>query len=186
MSAIRKLLISPNSSVVPYNNVWPKYPPSLFMACGARLIGNVTCGENVTLWFNTIIRGDVNYIEIGDYTNIQDNTTIHVSYKREATHIGKHVSIAHSCLIHGCDILDYCMIGMNATVMNKARVGPWSIVGAGSLVTEGKVIPEGWLAFGRPAKPIRRLTDAEIKEIEDLSYRYPMYAEGYNFVDLGT
>jgi carbonic anhydrase/acetyltransferase-like protein (isoleucine patch superfamily) len=142
----------------------PSVPSSAFLAPGARLIGNVALGENVGVWFNAVLRGDGDAIEIGDGSNIQDNASGH-SDPGSPLRVGRNVSVGHNAVIHGCTIGDDCLIGMGAIVMNGALVGAGSLVAAGALVLEGQQIPAGSLVAGVPAKVRRELTADEQKDI---------------------
>ncbi len=133
-----------------------------FIAPGAHVIGMVHLGENVGIWYNTVIRGDTNTIEIGNNTNVQDNTTIHTD-ANFPVQIGSGVTIGHNAIIHGCTIGDNTVIGMGSILLSGAVIGRSCIIGAGSLVTGKTHIPDNMLAFGNPAKPIRAIT-AEEKE----------------------
>lgn len=179
-----KLLISPQSSIVPYSGMTPKYPEDLFMACGSRLVGDVEVGTGVTIWFNAVVRGDVHWIKIGDNSNVQDSAVIHTTYQKHPTIIGKQVTIGHSAMLHGCTVHDNVIIGLCSIVMDRAVIGSNSIIGAGSLVPEGKEIPEGVLAFGRPAKVVRELTQEEKDFIQMGAEAYKKYVEGYDFNDI--
>lgn len=132
-----------------------------FIAENARVMGNVTLGEAVSIWYGAVIRGDANAILIGDRTNIQDGTIIHVDHDAP-TKIEEEVTVGHQCMLHGCTIEKGALIGMSSIVLNHAVIGENSLLGAGSLVTQGQVIPPNVLAFGRPAKVIRPLTPEEI------------------------
>ncbi|MGM9903078.1 carbonic anhydrase/acetyltransferase [Enterococcus sp. 10A9_DIV0425] len=134
-----------------------------FVASNATVVGDVDLGENVTIWYQAVVRGDSNSIRIGSGTNIQDGTIIHVDHDAPVT-IGNDVTVGHQCMIHGCRIEKGALIGMGSTILNHAVIGENSLIGAGSLVTEGKVIPPNVLAFGRPAKVIRTLTKEEIEK----------------------
>lgn len=135
---------------------------SNFIAKNAVVIGDVILGKDVTVWYNSVIRGDANFIKIGDRTNIQDGTIIHVDHDAP-TEIGKDITVGHQCMLHGCKIEDGALIGMSSIVLNHAVIGKNSLIGAGSLVTEGTVIPPNVLVFGRPARVIRPLTPEEIE-----------------------
>lgn len=172
---------SVQASVTAYQEIWPKLDGTVFLADGARVIGDVEIGKNSSIWFNTVVRGDVHKIVIGDETNIQDGAVIHCTFKRFSTTIGSRVSIAHLAMVHGCVVEDDCLIGMMATVMDGAVIGKGSIVGAGALVTQGMVIPPGSLVLGSPAKVIRPVKPEEIKGILDTTKRYVEYTLGYNF-----
>ncbi|MDR0912084.1 MAG: gamma carbonic anhydrase family protein [Methanobrevibacter sp.] len=147
---------------------------------GAQVLGDVEIGKNSSIWFNAVIRGDRGKIIIGNNSNIQDNCVLHGSLEID-THIGDNVSIGHGAIIHGCEIEDNVLIGMNATVLNKAKIGKNSIVGANALVSENKEFPEGSLILGIPAKVVRELNSKEIeaiklnaKEYVDLSKEYDL------------
>jgi carbonic anhydrase/acetyltransferase-like protein (isoleucine patch superfamily) len=132
-----------------------------FIAANATVVGNVTLGKEATVWFQAVLRGDANFIRVGDRTNIQDGTIIHVDHDAP-TIIAEDVTVGHQCMLHGCTIEKGALIGMSSIVLNHAVIGENSLIGAGSLVTQGTVIPPNVLAFGRPAKVIRPLTEEEI------------------------
>ena len=146
----------------PYNGVMPKLAEDVFIAEGACVIGNVTIGPGSSVWYNTVIRGDIAPVVIGKNTNIQDNSTIHVDRGRPAV-IGDNVSVGHGAVVHGCTVEDGALIAIHATVLSGAVIGAGSIVGAGAVVGEGKTIPPGSLALGVPARVLRQVTaeDAE-------------------------
>ncbi len=148
-----------------YKNIHPSIPQSCYISESVDIIGDVTLGNDVNIWFGTRIRGDVNKITIGDNSNIQENSIVHVD-KNSPTTIGKNVTIGHGAIIHGCTLADNVLIGMGSIVLNDARIGKNSMVGAGSLVTQGKVFAEGSLILGNPAKAIRMLTAEEIAGIQ--------------------
>ena len=132
-----------------------------FIAENAVVVGDVTLGKGATVWFNSVIRGDSNFVKIGARTNIQDGTIIHVDYDAP-TEIANDVTVGHQCMLHGCKVEQGALIGMSSIILNHAVIGENSLIGAGSLVTQGTIIPPNVLAFGRPAKVIRPLTPAEI------------------------
>lgn len=136
--------------------------------------------KDSSIWFNTVIRGDVNYIRIGERTNIQDLTMVHVTYKKFPTFIGNDVSIGHSAVIHGCKIKDNVVIGMGAKILDDATISSFSIVAAGSVVKERFVVPEGTLAAGVPARVMRDLKLEEIEKIKQNAKNYLFYIEQYN------
>lgn len=151
---------------------------TVFIADGARVLGDVEIGKNSSVWFNAVIRGDSNKIRIGNRSNIQDNAVIHTS-KDFGVRIGDNVTIGHGAIVHGCTVKSNVMIGMGAIVLNGAVIEENCIIGAGALVTQGKVIPAGSLVFGNPAKVVRSLTDSEISSITDNAASYVKEAEQY-------
>lgn len=157
----------------------PDYPESVFVAPSADMIGDITLGDQSSVWFNTTIRGDVNWIEIGERTNIQDNVCIHVMNQTGPTKIGDEVTIGHSAMIHGCTIRDRVLIGIHATVLDQAVIEPDVIVAAGSLVPPGKTLESAYLYMGSPVKKVRKLTEKEIASIKEHSDNYVTYARTY-------
>ena len=151
---------------------------SVFIADGAKVIGNVEIGKNSNVWFNAVIRSDSADVKIGECSNIQDNAVIHTS-KESGVQIGNNVTIGHGAIIHGCTIGDNVMIGMGAIVLDGVVIEENTIIGAGSLVTQNKTIPSGNLAFGNPAKVVRRLTEQEISFIESNAISYVNKAKNY-------
>lgn len=151
---------------------------SVFIAEGAKIIGSVEIGENSSVWFNAIIRGDSNDVKIGYGSNVQDNVVIHTS-RDFGVNIGNNVTIGHGAIVHGCTIGNNVMIGMGAIVLDGAVIEENSIIGAGALVTQGKIVPAGSLAFGNPAKIIRQLSEEEIKSISDNAVYYVNKADEY-------
>ncbi len=168
-----------NMSIITYMGITPTIHPTVFIAEGVRIIGDVVIGKDSSVWYNTVIRGDVHYIRIGERTNIQDNTVIHVTNKKFPTNIGSNVTIGHSAVIHACTINDYSLIGMGAIVLDDAVVGPYSLVAAGAVVTMGMNIPEGVLVAGVPAKIIRKLTDEERAFLIQSAQNYVDYVATY-------
>jgi len=162
-----------------YKNKRPKLGDRVFVAEGAKIIGDVEIGDHSSVWFNSVVRGDVHYIRIGNHTNIQDGSILHVMKDQYPLLLGDYVTVGHGAMLHGCVIESHCLIGMRATILNDARIGAYSIVGAGAVVTEGAVIPSRSLALGMPAKVKRSLTDAEIAGIDEYARRYYEYKETY-------
>lgn len=152
---------------------------SVFIADGAKVIGDVEMGEGCGVWFNAVIRGDSNEIKIGKNSNVQDNAVIHTS-KSHGVQIGDNVTIGHGAIVHGCTVESNVMIGMGAIVLDGAVIGENSIIGAGALVTQGKTIPAGSLAFGNPTKVVRQLTEDEIRSIADNADSYVKKAKEYS------
>jgi carbonic anhydrase/acetyltransferase-like protein (isoleucine patch superfamily) len=150
-----------------------------FIAPSADIIGQVRIGKNCSIWFHTTLRGDVMPIEIGDETNIQDNTVLHGTFKKCGARIGRRVTVGHSVILHGCEVGDETLIGMGSVVMDEAKIGARCIVGAGSLVTENSQFGEGWLILGRPAKAVRRLKDEELRFLPQSAANYITYKGWY-------
>lgn len=170
-----------------YKQWSPKLGTNTWIAPSADVIGNVTLGDECSIWFGCVVRGDVHYITIGDRTNIQDLSMIHVThYKKEdmsdgnPTIIGSDVTIGHRVMMHGCTIEDACLIGMSATILDGAVIGRESIVGAGSLVTKNKVFAPRSLIMGSPAKLVRELNDDEVKELYASAARYVEFKKDYS------
>ncbi|XP_014262391.1 gamma carbonic anhydrase 2, mitochondrial-like [Cimex lectularius] len=163
--------LGPN--ILKYKNYEPKIDKSAFIAGGSHIIGKVEIGRDSSIWFNCVVRGDVGNIKIGDETNIQDGTVIHVSRNEGGdTLIGNMVTVGHFCLLHACKLHDKAFVGMGAVVMNNAVVESEGMVAAGSLVTNGKVIKSGEIWSGRPAKLFRKMSDEEIKHITESAKNY--------------
>ena len=149
----------------------PQIHPDSWVASNAVIIGKVTLEKNSNIWFNSVIRGDVEPITIGEGSNIQDGSVIHTDPGCPAI-IGKNVTIGHLVMLHGCIIEDDCLIGIGATILNKAKIGKNSIIGANALVTENKVIPERSLVLGSPGKVVRQVSEEEIKSIKENAEHY--------------
>lgn len=165
-------------AVRPFDGICPDIHATAYIDPAATVIGRVAIGAHSSLWPGVVVRGDINSIEIGDNTNIQDNSILHVThespyYRGAALRVGNAVTVGHGVCLHGCEIEDNCLIGMGSLVLDRARVETGCLLGAGSLVAPGKVIESGWLWLGRPAKKVRRLTD---QELEYLSYSARHYA----------
>lgn len=154
----------------------PDYDDSNYIAETAVVIGDVTLGEQASIWHHCTLRGDVNWIRIGPETNIQDNTVVHVTHGTAPTEVGTRVTIGHSAVIHGCTIDDEVLIGMGATVLDHAEIGRHSIVGAQALVTKNTEIPPRSLVLGQPAEVVRELTDDEVRAIQEGADNYVRYA----------
>ena len=151
---------------------------SVYIAEGAKVVGNVEIGKNSSVWFNAVIRADSDNVKIGANSNVQDNAVVHTS-KDFGVQIGDNVTIGHGAIVHGCTVEDNVLIGMGAIVLDGAVIEKNCIIGAGSLVTQAKVIPEGSLAFGNPAKVVRQLTDDEIRSITHNAISYMNKSKNY-------
>lgn len=161
-----------------FAGIKPILPDSVFVAPTAVIIGNVTAGEEASIWFQTVARGDINSIHIGNQTNIQDSCVLHVTGKHPLV-IGNRVTAGHGAILHGCKINDYCLIAMGAIVLDDAEIGEHCVVGAGALVPPGMKIPAGSLVLGSPAKIIRPVNDADLEMIESGWRHYVENARAY-------
>lgn len=159
----------------PFKGVLPTIHPTAFVDESAQVIGDVHLGSESSIWMNVVLRGDVHSIRIGNRTNVQDLTLVHVMRETNPTAIGNDVTIGHSAVVHGCTIEDRCLIGMGAILLNGVRVGTGSIVAAGALVPEGMVIPPGSMVMGVPAKVKRPLTPDEDASIQWYADNYVRY-----------
>ncbi|MFD1003218.1 gamma carbonic anhydrase family protein [Ohtaekwangia kribbensis] len=157
----------------------PKFGNNCFLADNATVVGEVVMGDNCTVWFNAVVRGDVHSITIGDNTNIQDGAVIHCTYQKAKTTIGSNVSIAHNAIVHGCTIHDNVLIGMGAIVMDDAVVGENSVIAAGAVVLAGTVVEPGSIYAGMPARRVKDIGDEMKAVIQRTARNYPMYAEWF-------
>lgn len=140
----------------------PKIPESCFVAENSTIVGDVTLGEDCSVWFNAIIRGDVNSIRIGNRVNIQDGAVVHCTYEKASTDIGNNVSIGHNAIVHGCELKDNVLIGMGAIVMDNAIIRENVIIAAGAVVLENTDTESGWIYAGTPAKKVKKMEEAQI------------------------
>lgn len=166
-------------SIFAYGEKRPLIAASAFLAEGSVVTGDVEIGEDSSLWFGTVVRGDVNHVRIGARTNLQDLTVVHVTAGKHPTTIGDDVTVGHRAVLHGCTVKDRCLVGIGAVVMDGAVVGPDAMVGAGSLVPPRMVVPPGKLALGSPARVLRDLTAEELASLRDSAVRYVKYAATY-------
>lgn len=156
----------------------PDIHPTSFVDETALVLGDVQIGENCSIWPMTVIRGDVNAIQIGSNTNIQDNSVLHVTHDGPYNPggydliIGNNVTVGHRVILHGCEVGDSCLIGMGATIMDGAKIGSHTLIGAGSLVTPGKQLEPGYLWMGSPVRKVRKLSKKEIESIEYSANNY--------------
>lgn len=177
MDASKIQLMNNEIKLFPYLNFYPKIHPSVFLASGVKLIGDVEIGENSSVWYNCVVRGDVHYIRIGSLTNIQDCSMLHVTNGKFPLNIGNKVTIGHSVTLHGCTIQDLCLIGMGAIILDGAVVEENSMVAAGAVIKPGFIVPKGKLVAGVPGKVIRNLTATELSEFEISALRYKKYTD---------
>ncbi|WP_309068018.1 gamma carbonic anhydrase family protein [Microbacterium sp.] len=173
--------VSPHASILPLSSSTgeedvPAIHPDAFVADGARVIGAVAIGERASIWYNAVLRGDVETISIGAFSNIQDNVSLHVDASHPAR-IGEYVSVGHNAVVHGCTIGDGALIGMGSVVLSGAIVGAGCLVAAGAVVLEGTEIPPRSLVAGVPAKVRRALSDEEVAGLRDNAERYLAHAE---------
>lgn len=166
--------------IIPFQGVLPKRAPGAWVAPGAAVVGDVTLGEDSSIWFNCTVRGDVNYIRIGTRTNVQDNTCIHVTRVTHPTLIGAGITIGHGAVLHGCVLEDDCFIGMGAVILDGAVVESGAYVAAGALVTPGKRVKAGEIWAGRPAKMLRPVTEEEAGFIAISAENYVRLAAEYH------
>lgn len=157
----------------------PIFGTNCFLADNAVVVGEVKMGDNCTVWFNAVVRGDVHSITIGNDTNIQDGAIVHCTYQKAKTIIGSNVSIAHNAIVHGCTIEDHVLIGMGAIVMDDAIIGSGSVIAAGAIVLPGTRVEQGSIFAGIPAKKIKNTGEEMKAVIERTARNYPMYAEWY-------
>ncbi len=157
----------------------PKFGKNCFLADNATVIGEVEMGENCTVWFNAVVRGDVHSIFIGDNTNIQDGAVIHGTYQKANTVIGSKVSIAHNAVVHGCRVEDNVLIGMGAIVMDGAVIGSNAVIAAGAVVLPGTIVEPNSIYAGMPAKKVKEISPEMKEVIQRTARNYPMYASWF-------
>jgi carbonic anhydrase/acetyltransferase-like protein (isoleucine patch superfamily) len=162
-----------------FKETHPEIHPTAFIAPSSEVIGDVQIGAHTSLWFQCLVRGDVNSIRIGENCNIQDFTLIHVARDEFPVTIGNFVSIGHRVTLHGCALHNHSFVGISATVMDGVELGEYSFIAAGSLVTPGKKIPPGVLVMGSPAKIVRDINEKERMLIERTASNYQKYKENY-------
>ena len=166
--------------ILPVEGVNPKFGNNCFIAPNATVVGDVVTGDDCSVWFNAVVRGDVNSIRIGNKVNIQDGAIIHCTYQRSKTVIGNNVSIGHNAIVHGCTVHDDVLIGMGAIVMDNAEIGSNSIIAAGAVVTQNTVVESGTIYAGIPAKKVKDIDQSDFAgEIERISNNYVMYSSWF-------
>ena len=162
--------------ILPVKDKAPQWGADCFIAENATIVGDVVMGDNCSVWFNAVIRGDVNAIKIGNNSNIQDGAVIHCTYNGAATTVGNYVSIGHNAIVHGCTLQDHTLVGMGAIVMDNAVVEEYVIIAAGAVVLEKTICESGFLYAGTPAKKIKPLTDDQRALLDRLPNNYIMYS----------
>src|SRR5690554_1257022 len=162
------------------NGKKPQYPGSCFIAENATVIGDVEMGENCSVWYNAVIRGDVHFIKMGNKVNVQDGAVIHCTYQKHPTIIGNNVSIGHNAIVHGCTIKDNVLVGMGAIVMDNCTIESNSIIAAGAVVTQNTVVESGSIYAGVPAKKVKSIDASAFSgEIDRISNNYVMYSSWF-------
>ena len=167
-----------------YRGILPTIHPTVFIVDSAEIVGDVVIGKDSSVWYNAVIRGDVNYIRVGERTNVQDGCLLHVRHEKYPLHIGSNVTIGHGAILHACTVGDYCLIGMGAIVLDNARINSYTLVAAGAVVVNNAVIPEGVLVAGVPAKIIRELSADERTMLEMSAENYVGYVKTYRETNL--
>jgi len=165
--------------ILPVRGIDPEIGENCFLAENATIVGAVKMGANCSLWYNTVVRGDVNSIEIGENTNIQDGAVIHCTYKTASTIIGSNVSIGHNAIVHGCTVHDNVLIGMGAIVMDNAIIESGSIVAAGAVVLENTIVEKNTIYAGVPAKKVKNVDSKRNYVFERTAKNYIMYAKWF-------
>lgn len=166
--------------ILPVNGVMPQIPEDCFVAPNATIVGDVVMGRDCSVWFNALVRGDVNKIRMGNKVNIQDGACIHCTFEKTETVLGNSVSVGHNAIVHGCTIEDNVLIGMGAIVMDNAHIGTGSIIAAGAVVLEGTIVPPGSIFAGVPAKKVKEVSPELMKgEVERIANNYLKYSSWF-------
>ncbi|HEY0610318.1 MAG TPA: gamma carbonic anhydrase family protein [Chitinophaga sp.] len=166
--------------ILPVKGIQPEFGKDCFIAPNATIVGDVIMGDGCSVWFNAVVRGDVNSIRIGNKVNIQDGAVIHCTYEKTKTIIGDNVSIGHNAIVHGCTVDDNVLIGMGAIVMDNAHIGSNTIIAAGAVVLEGTQVEPGTIYAGVPAKKVKEISMELVSgEINRIANNYIMYASWF-------
>ncbi|MBC8051571.1 MAG: gamma carbonic anhydrase family protein [Sphingobacteriaceae bacterium] len=165
--------------ILPVKGKSPVWGNDCFIAENSTLVGDVVLGDNCSVWFNAVVRGDVNYIKVGNNVNIQDGVVIHCTYLKASTSIGNNVSIGHNALVHGCILHDNVLIGMGAIVMDNVVVEEFTIIAAGSVVLENTICESGFIYAGSPAKKIKPISEEQRELLKRLPNNYIMYSKWF-------
>ncbi len=166
--------------ILPVKGVTPEIPEDCFIAPNATIVGDVVMGTECSVWFNAVVRGDVNSIRIGNKVNIQDGACIHCTYEKTKVVLGNNVSIGHNAIVHGCTVEDNVLIGMGAIVMDNVTIGSGSIIAAGAVVLEHTIVPPGSIYAGVPAKKVKDISPELFKgEVERIANNYLMYSSWF-------
>ena len=168
------------SVILPVKGVLPMWGSNCFIAPNATIVGDVVMGDECSVWFNAVVRGDVNSIRMGNKVNIQDGAVLHCTYEKTKVNLGNNVSIGHNAIVHGCTVHDNVLIGMGAIVMDNVEIGSNTIIAAGAVVTEGTKVPAGCIFAGVPAKKIKDINEELIQgEINRIANNYLMYSSWF-------
>jgi len=168
------------ATIIPLHDTEPKFGERCWFAPNATIIGRTEMGDECSVWFNAVVRGDVHYIKMGNRVNVQDGAVIHATYQKAPTNIGNNVSIGHNALVHGCTIHDNVLIGMGAIVMDGCVVESGSIIAAGAVLLEGTHVPSGSIYAGVPAKKVKEVSEELVRgQIDRIAESYVMYAGWY-------
>ncbi|MBS1643893.1 MAG: gamma carbonic anhydrase family protein [Bacteroidetes bacterium] len=166
--------------IMPVRGIAPEIPSDCFVAENATIVGDVVMGSECSVWFNAVVRGDVNSIRMGDRVNVQDGACIHCTYQKAATTIGSNVSIGHHALVHGCTVEDNVLIGMGAIVMDRVHIGSGSIIAAGAVVLEDTQVPPGTIFAGVPAKKVKDISqELLVGEVGRIAKNYVLYSSWF-------
>lgn len=175
------------ATIMHVEGVYPSFGENCFIAPNATIVGDVVTGDDCSIWFNAVVRGDVNSIRMGNKVNIQDGAVIHCTFKRTATILGNNVSVGHNAIVHGCTVQDNVLIGMGAIVMDKAEIGSNTIIAAGAVVLEGTICESGSIYAGVPAKKVKDISQElignEINRIANNYLHYSSWFKGQEPVD---
>jgi carbonic anhydrase/acetyltransferase-like protein (isoleucine patch superfamily) len=179
-SATKRFIRSLMATILHVENIYPQFGVNCFLAPNSTIVGDVVMGDNCSVWFNAVVRGDVNSIRIGNKVNIQDGAVIHCTFKKTQAIIGDNVSIGHNAIVHGCIVADNVLIGMGAIVMDNAQIGSNSIIAAGAVVLEGTIVEPGSIYAGVPAKKVKEVSEAHISgEINRIAENYLRYSDWF-------
>lgn len=168
------------SVILPVKGISPSFGKNCFVAPNATIVGDVIMGDDCGVWFNAVVRGDVNIIRMGNKVNIQDGAIVHCTFEKTEVHLGNNVSVGHNAIVHGCKVHDNVLIGMGAIVMDNCEIGSNSIIAAGAVVTEGTKVPSGCIFAGVPAKKVKDISQELIGgEIDRIANNYLMYSSWF-------
>ncbi len=166
--------------ILPVFDKYPQFGNNCFIAPNATIVGNVVMGDDCSVWFNAVVRGDVHYIKTGNKVNIQDGAIIHCTYQKNPTNLGNNISIGHNAIVHGCNIMDDVLIGMGAIIMDRCEVHSNSIIAAGTVLLEGTIVEEGSIYAGVPGKKVKDISKELIhNEIERIANNYVKYSSWF-------